>query len=119
MAQWPHERSLVKYLSGRPFALIGVHIKYDADEDTVSTVKKVMVKEQLNWRTFVDRGPIADTWKPAGTPAFYIIDARGIIRNKWAGPPAAKVLDAALEKVIGEVEKDAKSSKRVPLPTSD
>ena len=107
MAQWPHERSLVKDLASKPFALIGVHLKYDADDDT-GTVKKVMVKQQLNWRTFVDRGPIADKWKPAGTPAFYIIDPKGVIRYKWAGAPGAKAIDTALEKLIQEAETDTK-----------
>ena len=106
MAQWPHERSLVKNLAGKPFALIGVHLKYDAVDDA-SIVKKVMVKEQLNWRTFVDRGEIANKWKPAGTPTFYIIDAKGVIRYRWAGAPPAKAIDTALEKLIEEAEKGA------------
>jgi len=103
MAQWPHERSLVKDLADKPFALIGVHLKYEAEDDA-AIVKKVMVKNQLTWRTFVDRGPIADKWKPAGTPAFYIIDPSGVIRHKWAGAPGAKAIDAALEKLIHEAE---------------
>jgi len=106
MAQWPHERSLVKNLKDKPFALLGVHLNYSGDD--ASVVKRVMVKEQLNWRTFVDKGAIADKWKPAGTPSFYILDAKGVIRYKWAGAPAAKAIDEALEKVIQEKEKEAK-----------
>jgi hypothetical protein len=102
MAQWPHERSLVKNLKDKPFALIGVHLDYGGDDARV--VKRVMTKEELNWRSFVDRGAIADKWKPAGTPSFYIIDSKGVIRHKWAGAPAAKAIDAALEKLIQEVE---------------
>jgi hypothetical protein len=68
-----------------------------------------MVKENLNWRSFVDTGAIAEKWKPAGTPAFYIIDHKGVIRYKWAGAPGAQAMDAALEKVIQEAEKDAKN----------
>ena len=99
----------MKDLASKPFALIGVHLKYDADDD-VGKVKKVMTKEQLNWRSFVDRGAIADKWKPAGTPAFYIIDSNGVIRHKWAGAPAAKVMDAALEKVLQETLQAANRS---------
>ena len=106
MAQWPHERSLVKNLKDRPFALIGVHINYSADD--VKVVKRVMVKEQLDWRSFVDQGAIADKWKPSGTPAYYILDAQGVIRHKWAGAPGAKAIDAALEKVLQETEAAAK-----------
>jgi hypothetical protein len=104
MAQWPHERSLVTNLADKPFALIGVHINYDGGDDA-STVKKVMLKEKLNWRSFVDQGAIANTWKPAGTPSFYILDPKGVIRRKWAGAPGAKAIDTALGKVLEEAPK--------------
>src|SRR5262245_28286056 len=106
MARWPHERSLVTNLANKPFVLIGVHIKYDNDD--VRTVKRVMVKEQLNWRSFVDKGPISDKWKPGGTPAYYVIDPKGVIRYKWAGAPGAKAIDTALEAVLQETEKGTK-----------
>jgi hypothetical protein len=64
-----------------------------------------MVKERLDWRTFVDRGAIAERWKPAGTPTFYLIDHRGVIRHRWAGAPGEKVMDAALEKVLEEAKR--------------
>jgi hypothetical protein len=97
----------VKNLADKPFALIGVHLKYE-DDDDAPKVKAVMTKEQLNWRTFVDRGPIAEKWKPAGTPSFYIIDHQGVIRYKWAGAPGAKAIDTALEQQIQEAARDAK-----------
>ncbi len=63
-----------------------------------------MTKEDLNWRSFVDQGAIADKWKPAGTPTFFLIDHQGVIRYKWVGAPGEKVMDAALEKVISAAE---------------
>ena len=78
--------------------LIGVHLNNDSDD--AKTVKAVMTKENLSWRSFVDQGAIAAKWKPAGTPTFYLIDPTGVIRYKWAGAPGEKVMDAALEKVI-------------------
>src|SRR5262245_55613074 len=108
MAQWPHERSLVNNLAGKPFVLIGVHINYDRDD--AEKVRKAMVKERLNWRSFVDSGGIAARWKPAGTPTFYIIDSKGVIRHKWAGAPGAKAIDTALEKLILETQQDANKS---------
>jgi hypothetical protein len=98
----------VQNLKDKPFALIGVHLNYDNDD--AGKVKAVMLKEQLNWRTFVDRGGIAERWKPAGTPTFYIIDPRGVIRSKWAGAPGAKAIDAALERLIQEAERASKKS---------
>ncbi len=79
-----------------------------AERFSASKVRQVMVEKNLNWRSFVDQGAIAETWKPAGTPAFYIIDHGGVIRYKWAGAPGAKAMDAALERVIREAEQDAK-----------
>src|SRR5262249_21718507 len=72
-----------------------------------------MDKEKLPWRSFVDlgnagAGEIATKWNHSATPTFYVIDHKGIIRYKWAAPPGTKVMDAALEEVIGEAEKDAK-----------
>ncbi len=70
-------------------------------------IREVMLEEELDWRSFVDEGPIAERWKPAGTPTFYIIDHRGVIRYKWAGAPGARAMDAALEQVIREAENEA------------
>jgi hypothetical protein len=106
MAQWPHERSLVKNLEGKPFVLIGVHLNWGGGD--AAKVKSVMQKQNLNWRSFVDDGAISNAWKPSGTPSFYIIDPAGIIRYKWSGAPAAKAIDGALEKVIEEAEGKAK-----------
>jgi hypothetical protein len=69
-----------------------------------------MDKEKLNWRSFVDRGPIGDRWKPPGTPTFYVLDHKGVIRYKWVGSPGARAIDAALEKLIQEAERDRKKT---------
>ena len=39
------------------------------EDDDAGKVKAAMDREKLNWRSFVDRGPIAEKWKPAGTPS--------------------------------------------------
>ena len=80
------------------------------DGEEAGKVKEVMAKERLSWRSFVDRGAIADKWKPAGTPTFYILDSKGVIRYKWAGAPGQKAIDAALEKLIQEAERDTTKS---------
>jgi hypothetical protein len=98
----------VKNLAQKPFALIGVHLNYEGND--VGVVKQVMVKEELSWRSFVDRGPIAAKWKPAGTPSFYILDPKGVIRYKWAGAPGEKAIDSALEQLTREAESDATKS---------
>src|SRR5688572_6523141 len=72
-----------------------------------------MDKERLNWRSFADPGglgqrAIATKWNLVGTPTFYIIDHKGVIRHKWVGSPGEKTIDTALEKLIKEAEDNGK-----------
>lgn len=90
------ERSLVKRLEKEPFALIGVNS--DSDRETL---KKVIEKEKITWRSFWNgggkSGPISKAWKVAGWPTIYVIDADGIIRFKSLGAN-----EAGTEKAIQE-----------------
>jgi peroxiredoxin len=103
---WPHERSLVKQLAGKPFAVIGVNIS----EPNTSALKKLVEKENLTWRSFSDppaseaMGAIAKKWNLAGTPTIYLIDHKGVIRHKWLGGAREKVIDNAVEELIQKVE---------------
>jgi hypothetical protein len=85
--------------------LIGVNVTgHDARK-----LKAVMDKEKLTWRSFADpgelgQGAIAARWNLAATPTLYVIDHKGVIRNKWLGRPGEKAIDTALEKLIKEAE---------------
>ena len=69
-----------------------------------------MDQEKLTWRSFADhRHTICDTWNLMGTPTLFVVDAKGVIRHKWLGSPGAKVLDAALERLLQEAEAAGKS----------
>src|SRR5579862_9104492 len=98
---WPDERSLVKRLEGKPFALIGVAARGGDLRD----LKQIMDTEKLTWRSFDDHGVIDRQWNLRATPTLYIIDHKGVIRHKWIGSPGAMVLDAALERLIKDAEK--------------
>jgi peroxiredoxin len=103
----------VTNLKDRPFALVGVHV----GGSNPKQLKEVMEKEKITWRSFADAGnagagPIATRWNLSATPTFYVIDHKGVIRYKWAGPPGEKVLDAALEKLTKEAEADGKNPPR-------
>ena len=92
-------------LRDKPFALIGIHV----GGLSAKQLKDVMGKHKVTWRSFVDvgnagAGPIATKWNLSATPTFYLIDHKGVIRHKWAGPPGEKVLDAALDKVTEEAQ---------------
>jgi hypothetical protein len=100
---YPHERSLVKRLEGKPFVLLGVNSDKDRDE-----LKKTMEKEQITWRSFWNggstQGPISTEWGVSGWPTLYVLDHQGKIRNKYVGFPGAKTLDGAIEDLIKEAE---------------
>jgi hypothetical protein len=78
---YPHERSFVKKIQGKPVVLLGVNSDKDRQE-----LKKVLEKEQITWRSWWDGGksggPIASAWQVRGWPTIYIVDAKGIIRAK-------------------------------------
>jgi hypothetical protein len=100
---YPHERSLVKRLEGKPFALVGVN----SDQDKVA-LKEAMKKENITWRSFWDggstQGPIAKRFAIEGWPTLYLIDHQGVIRKKWLGSPGDKVLDREIDKLVKEAE---------------
>jgi len=89
----------VKQLAGRPFALLGVH----GFDYAPKKLKEVMGKEEMNWRSISSR-EVATRWSARGTPTYYVIDPKGIIRSKWVGHPGAKAIDAVLDEQLKEAE---------------
>ena len=99
---YPHERSLVQKMEGRPFALIGIN----SDEDR-EALKKVIQKESLAWRSFWDvntSGPIATSWNINGWPTIYVLDHKGVIRS--INP---QDMDKTIEELVVEAEKAKKT----------
>ena len=77
---YPHERSLVKRLEGKPFVLLGVNSDIDKEE-----LKKAMEKEKITWRSWWEghqQGPISTQWNVTAWPSIFVIDAKGTIRYK-------------------------------------
>lgn len=100
---YPHERSLVKQLSGKPFALIGINSDGSSEEE-LEKIRKIVKEKDLNWRSFQDKGgqtPISDTWKIAGWPTVFILDAEGKIRLKGEGD-----FDKVIEECLAEMGHD-------------
>ena len=97
---YPHERSLVERMKGRPFAIVGVNSDTNREE-----LKKVMAKERITWRSFWDggntRGPIATKWNVSGWPTIYVIDHQGVIRARDAQGPS---LDKLVDQLVKEAE---------------
>ena|SRR5579884_2946289 len=91
---FPAERSLVKTMSGKPFALIGIN-----SDSTRQALKQAIEQEHLTWRHFFDdgiEGPIATKWNVHGWPMIYVLDAKGVIRYKQLGGTALEPIVAKL-----------------------
>src|SRR5438105_3589593 len=107
----PHERSLVKKLEGKPFALVGVNSDQDPEQ-----LKKDIKENEVTWRSFQNQRKgdnpkpkaIADEWNVQGWPTLYLIDHKGVIKKKWLGSPGNEVLDKEVEKLVQAAEKDKK-----------
>jgi hypothetical protein len=94
-------------LKNRPFALIGVNVS----ESESKNLKERMGKEKMNWRSFAHQDVINDKWNP-GTPGYYVLDPKGVIRYKWAGAPGERAIDTALERLIGEAEGTGRGTRK-------
>ena len=94
---YPHERSLVKRLEGKPFVLIGVN-----SDPKKETVRAAMDSEHITWRSFMDggtSGPIATAWGIHGWPSIFVIDAKGVIRYR-------DVRDHDMDKAVDQLLKE-------------
>jgi hypothetical protein len=94
---YPHERSLVQRLEGKPFALVGVNSDKGLEELQVA-----MTKEQITWPSWFDGGstggPIASLYGVQAWPTVYVLDPRGVIRFKDVrGEALDKAVDSLLE----------------------
>jgi hypothetical protein len=94
-----HERSLVKRLKDRPFALVGVNSDRDRDD-----LKKVMEKEHITWPSFWNggstNGPISKEWRVRGWPTIYVLDSQGVIRYRDV---RGEAMDHAVDELLHEM----------------
>ncbi len=98
---FPDERSLVKRLAGKQFALIGVNS--DTDQEMI---KQRLKKNEINWRSFWNgtkgpSGPISKAWKVRSWPTIYVLDEDGVIRYKGV---KGKAMDDAVDTLLAEMD---------------
>jgi hypothetical protein len=97
---YPHERSLVKRLEGKPFALLGIN------SDPKDRLREAMKKENITWRSWWDggatRGPIASTWYVRSWPTTCVLDHKGVIRYRNV---REHEMDKAVDTLLAEMEK--------------
>jgi hypothetical protein len=101
----PHEKALVERMKDKPFALLGVN----CGDGKIPEVAPRLVKEGIAWRNAIDDEAdgerlksIAKAWNVRGFPQLYLVDARGVIRQKWLGSPGEAALDKAVETLVDE-----------------
>jgi peroxiredoxin len=104
-AEYAQERSLVKRMESKPFALLGVNS--DADKDAL---KKLVEKIEINWRSWWNgpdgfEGPLSKKWNIHTWPTTYVLDAKGVIRYKNV---RGDKLDEAVDALVKELESGAK-----------
>jgi hypothetical protein len=99
---YPHERSLVKRLESKPFALLGINSDSDREK-----LKEVLKKEEITWRSWWDggnsSGPVASKWNVTSWPTIYVLDAKGVIRYRDV---RGKDLDEAVDKLLQEMRRE-------------
>ena len=95
----PHEKSLVKRLEGKPFALIGINSDGEAD-----AVKKILADNQITWRQAIDvstEGKWATAWNVRGWPTIYVLDHKGVIRYRDVRD---EEMEEAVNKLLAEMD---------------
>jgi hypothetical protein len=102
---YPHERSLVSKLEGKPFVLLGINSDTDREQ-----LKKTVADEKITWRSFWNGpegtgGPISTRWNVHGWPTLYILDHKGVIRHK-------NFDREKMDELIEELVKDAGSEEK-------
>jgi hypothetical protein len=107
VAMFPHERSLVQKMQGRPFVIIGVNSDRNREE-----CQKKNDEQGITWRSFWcgeagTGGPIPRDWGVTGWPTLYLIDHHGVIRRQSVGAPENEAMDSAIEDLVKKAEGDA------------
>ena len=97
---YPHERSLVKKLADKPFAIIGVNSDRDLD-----SIREIVKQKNISWRSFWNGpdgtgGAISTKWNVSGWPTIYILDAEGKIRFKNR---RGEQMDEAITELLAEM----------------
>lgn len=99
----PHERSLVKRLQGRPFAIVGIN------SDSKERLQELVKDGTTTWRNFTNEqtyGKISDIWGVRGWPTLYLIDHNGVIKHKGL---RGEAMEKAIMEMVAEAEKEGKS----------
>ena len=100
----PHEREMVSRMKDKPFVLLGIN-----SDQSRSALKKIMKDEEITWPNIYDgspgKGEIGKSWNVHAWPTIYVIDAKGVIRDR-------NLRDEQLAARVRELVKEAKAAAR-------
>ena len=103
---YPHERSLVMRLQGKPFALLGIN-----SDKNLNQLHAAMTQERITWRSWWDGGstggPIATMFGVRSWPTIFVLDHKGVIRYKNV---RGEALDQAVDSLLEERSSDARAA---------
>ena len=99
---YPHERSLVNEMKGRPFALVGVNSDQELDK-----IREIVKKKNINWRSFQNqpegsKSAISKAWAVQGWPTIVILDKE--MRIRYRGHDGNLAIEKA-KTLVAEIEK--------------
>ena len=99
---YPHERSLVIEMTGKPFALLGVN-----SDSSIERAKKAIAENKLNWRSFQNtpegaESSISTAWAIKSWPTVVVLDENFQIR--YRGHDGNKATEVA-KQLVAELEK--------------
>jgi thiol-disulfide isomerase/thioredoxin len=101
-AMIPHERELAEKLKDKPFALLSVSV-----DDEKKELAEFLGTEKMPWAHWWDgpKGPVVKLFRVRSFPTLFLIDAKGVVRNKWIGSPGNEALDKAVNELVAEAQK--------------
>jgi thiol-disulfide isomerase/thioredoxin len=102
----PHTKTLVEKMKDKPFVFVSVSA--DAQKETLATFLKSTSMPWTHW--WAGTGGIVKDWEVEAFPTIYVIDTKGVIREKIVGANNAAV-EKAVEKLVKEAEDKTKPSK--------
>ncbi len=80
-AMYPQLRLIAERFADRPFALLGINV-----DDDLNELKELTKAGDIIWPIWYDgegaEGPIASRWVIRSMPTIYVLDTKGVIRNK-------------------------------------
>lgn len=84
---------------------IGIHVPRSEKDTDVDAVKETIVKYELKHPQGIDnKHAVVDAFENEYVPAFYLFDAKGQLRHRFAGAKALSMLKRPLERMSGEIE---------------